>query len=146
MQQSLTTARANSASPQTKPAASEEAPVHRSPFDPIRNPTRTKTKSTRHYDENFYYYQADGAPPAAERENDGDSSRSVKRDRRKSGHNTSTSPSASSGSRDSAPKRKSTGLSTEKSPIAYNNGRWTGIEHFRFLEALKLHGKEWQKV
>ena len=26
------------------------------------------------------------------------------------------------------------------------NGRWTKDEHFRFLEALKLFGKEWKKV
>jgi SHAQKYF class myb-like DNA-binding protein len=25
-------------------------------------------------------------------------------------------------------------------------GRWTKDEHFRFLEALKLYGKEWRKV
>jgi SHAQKYF class myb-like DNA-binding protein len=25
-------------------------------------------------------------------------------------------------------------------------GRWTKEEHFRFLEALKLFGKEWKKV
>jgi len=25
-------------------------------------------------------------------------------------------------------------------------GRWTKEEHFRFLEALKLYGKEWRKV
>lgn len=28
----------------------------------------------------------------------------------------------------------------------YNTGRWTRLEHFRFLEALKMYGKEWQKV
>lgn len=28
----------------------------------------------------------------------------------------------------------------------YNTGRWTRQEHFKFLEALKLFGKEWQKV
>jgi hypothetical protein len=25
-------------------------------------------------------------------------------------------------------------------------GRWTKEEHYRFLEALKLYGKEWRKV
>ncbi|MFN7881116.1 MAG: SANT/Myb-like DNA-binding domain-containing protein [bacterium] len=25
-------------------------------------------------------------------------------------------------------------------------GRWTKEEHYRFLEALKLFGKEWKKV
>jgi len=28
----------------------------------------------------------------------------------------------------------------------YKSGRWTRLEHFKFLEALKLFGKEWQKV
>lgn len=30
--------------------------------------------------------------------------------------------------------------------ITYNQGRWTSYEHFKFLEALKIYGKEWQKV
>lgn len=30
--------------------------------------------------------------------------------------------------------------------IVYNQGRWTSLEHFKFLEALKKYGKEWQKV
>ena len=25
-------------------------------------------------------------------------------------------------------------------------GRWTREEHYRFLEALKMHGKEWRRV
>jgi len=28
----------------------------------------------------------------------------------------------------------------------FKMGRWTKDEHFRFLEALKLFGKEWKKV
>lgn len=28
----------------------------------------------------------------------------------------------------------------------FNSGRWTRLEHFKFLEALKMFGKEWQKV
>jgi SHAQKYF class myb-like DNA-binding protein len=28
----------------------------------------------------------------------------------------------------------------------YNSGRWTRLEHFKFLEALKIFGKEWQRV
>ena len=28
----------------------------------------------------------------------------------------------------------------------YRVGRWTRLEHFKFLEALKIFGKEWQKV
>lgn len=30
--------------------------------------------------------------------------------------------------------------------VVYNQGRWTSLEHFKFLEALKKYGKEWQKV
>lgn len=30
--------------------------------------------------------------------------------------------------------------------MAHKTGRWTKDEHFRFLEALKIHGKEWKKV
>jgi SHAQKYF class myb-like DNA-binding protein len=30
--------------------------------------------------------------------------------------------------------------------VTYNQGRWTSLEHFKFLEALKKYGKEWQKV
>jgi SHAQKYF class myb-like DNA-binding protein len=26
------------------------------------------------------------------------------------------------------------------------NGRWKKDEHFRFLKALKIHGKEWRRV
>jgi hypothetical protein len=29
---------------------------------------------------------------------------------------------------------------------SHKTGRWTKDEHFRFLEALKIHGKEWKKV
>lgn len=28
----------------------------------------------------------------------------------------------------------------------FKHGRWTKEEHFRFLEALKRHGKEWKRV
>lgn len=28
----------------------------------------------------------------------------------------------------------------------YKTGRWTRLEHFKFLEALKIFGKEWSKV
>jgi len=28
----------------------------------------------------------------------------------------------------------------------YKQGRWSALEHYRFLEALKDFGKEWQKV
>lgn len=30
--------------------------------------------------------------------------------------------------------------------LPHKTGRWTKDEHFRFLEALKIHGKEWKKV
>jgi SHAQKYF class myb-like DNA-binding protein len=36
--------------------------------------------------------------------------------------------------------------SSENTGIVYNQGRWTSLEHFKFLEALKKFGKEWQKV
>jgi len=34
----------------------------------------------------------------------------------------------------------------ENNGAHYNQGRWTSLEHFKFLEALKKYGKEWQKV
>lgn len=34
----------------------------------------------------------------------------------------------------------------ESKGAVYNQGRWTSLEHFKFLEALKRYGKEWQKV
>lgn len=33
-----------------------------------------------------------------------------------------------------------------KQASVIKHGRWSKEEHFRFLEALKLHGKEWRKV
>lgn len=30
--------------------------------------------------------------------------------------------------------------------MQYHTGRWTKEEHFRFLEALKLYGKDWKHV
>ena len=35
---------------------------------------------------------------------------------------------------------------SEKANTAKRTGRWTREEHFRFLEALKLFGKEWKRV
>ena len=35
---------------------------------------------------------------------------------------------------------------SEKTNTAKRTGRWTREEHFRFLEALKLFGKEWKRV
>ena len=36
--------------------------------------------------------------------------------------------------------------STVPPPANCNQGRWSKIEHCRFLEALKLYGKNWKKV
>ena len=33
-----------------------------------------------------------------------------------------------------------------KQGSSFRQGRWSKDEHFRFLEALKLYGKEWRKV
>jgi hypothetical protein len=30
--------------------------------------------------------------------------------------------------------------------LTNRQGRWTKEEHYRFLEALKIYGKEWKKV
>ena len=38
------------------------------------------------------------------------------------------------------------GPTIQKMNGCYKMGRWTKDEHFRFLEALKLFGKEWKKV
>ncbi|GBG32437.1 Myb family DNA-binding protein, SHAQKYF family [Hondaea fermentalgiana] len=35
---------------------------------------------------------------------------------------------------------------TKKLPTGENTGRWTKEEHTKFLEGLKLHGKEWKKI
>ena len=43
-------------------------------------------------------------------------------------------------------QRKQDDESASSNPENYNQGRWTKFEHYRFLEALKLYGKEWQKV
>jgi hypothetical protein len=34
----------------------------------------------------------------------------------------------------------------ETGGAAKATGRWTRDEHFRFLEALKMYGKEWKRV
>jgi SHAQKYF class myb-like DNA-binding protein len=35
---------------------------------------------------------------------------------------------------------------THESDGTFKTGRWTRLEHFKFLEALKMFGKEWSKV
>lgn len=45
-----------------------------------------------------------------------------------------------------APAIGSSLVQTENGGATYNQGRWTSLEHFKFLEALKRYGKEWQKV
>lgn len=42
--------------------------------------------------------------------------------------------------------KKSYSVSSANVCAATKNGRWTKEEHFRFLEALKLFGKEWRRV
>ena len=42
-------------------------------------------------------------------------------------------------------RRTATGDSLNGQP-EYKQGRWSALEHYRFLEALKNFGKEWQKV
>mmetsp|Transcript_32316 Transcript_32316/g.36829 ORF Transcript_32316/g.36829 Transcript_32316/m.36829 type:complete len:274 (+) Transcript_32316:87-908(+) len=44
------------------------------------------------------------------------------------------------------PSLASTLMLGENPNVTYNQGRWTSLEHFKFLEALKMFGKEWQKV
>lgn len=44
------------------------------------------------------------------------------------------------------PSNHPTLSSSENNGVVYNQGRWTCYEHFKFLEALKRYGKEWQKV
>ncbi len=34
----------------------------------------------------------------------------------------------------------------EEKPKPSKNGRWSLMEHVRFLEALKLYGKNWKKI
>lgn len=37
-------------------------------------------------------------------------------------------------------------VKTSESDSIFKTGRWTRLEHFKFLEALKMFGKEWSKV
>lgn len=40
-------------------------------------------------------------------------------------------------------RRKSRQTDSNMFPGGIRQGRWTCLEHFKFLEALKLFGKEW---
>lgn len=103
---------------------------------PVQGKRPSPGRDNANSNSNFYYQLNEGQQPTAVQTDI--VSRKTKRNlnRRKGSHNTSTSPSGSSSS-----TRKQ---QTEQPPT--NNGRWTGIEHYKFLEALKLFGKEWQKV
>jgi len=46
-----------------------------------------------------------------------------------------------------AAKDKATPRTTKKNRDGeFKSGRWTKDEHYRFLAALKLYGKEWKRV
>ncbi len=68
--------------------------------------------------------------------------------RRSKGHSNAASFGENSLKRSSCSKTQSSSsqASSDKNEIVYNQGRWTCLEHFKFLEALKKYGKEWQKV
>lgn len=43
-------------------------------------------------------------------------------------------------------KKKSTKSKLNQGNKVYNNGRWSKEEHEKFLEAIKIHGRNWRKV
>jgi hypothetical protein len=43
-------------------------------------------------------------------------------------------------------ERKKSSTSLTAGDGKQKNGRWSVMEHVRFLEALKFHGKNWRKV
>ena len=55
-------------------------------------------------------------------------------------------------SRSSREERKDRGVPPRSYPgyseagVKYSQGRWSKEEHYRFIEALKLFGKEWRRV
>ena len=53
---------------------------------------------------------------------------------------------SSKGSQKVQRKADAAGDSEERQSQSKATGRWTREEHFRFLEALKLYGKEWKRV
>jgi len=59
----------------------------------------------------------------------------------------SSQVASNKGSQKAVQKKTDTGNESDcKSSTAKATGRWTREEHFRFLEALKLYGKEWKRV
>jgi len=42
--------------------------------------------------------------------------------------------------------RRKSGEKREEPPLEKQHGRWSPKEHDRFLEALKLFGKNWEKI
>jgi SHAQKYF class myb-like DNA-binding protein len=69
--------------------------------------------------------------------------------KRKKKGNMTPAPFAEGIKRTMSAKTPSVGISltsNENSGMSYNQGRWTSLEHYKFLEALKRYGKEWQKV
>lgn len=44
------------------------------------------------------------------------------------------------------PIRKENDYQINDAENNYNSGRWTDEEHERFLEALRIHGKDWEKI
>jgi len=43
-------------------------------------------------------------------------------------------------------ERKKSAISNQGADGKQKNGRWSVMEHVRFLEALKMYGKNWKKV
>lgn len=131
----------NNSSPSLE-CKSEQAVDVKSMGSKRSSPPRSQAK--KHFDSEFIYYS--GNDPAAALEATSrktPSQRKPKRESRKGTKNSSTSPSSSSTGHHSALQAS---RKKPESSSKTNNGRWTGAEHFRFLEALKTYGKEWQKV
>lgn len=111
---------------------------------------RVKTASKKLTDQNYVYYPPGDSQNDFLDEDQPSMTRKPKRERRKGAHQVSTSPSSNSSNppihQSSMPGAPSTLKPERSSSPPFNNGRWLGEEHFRFLEALKIYGKEWQKV
>jgi hypothetical protein len=67
-----------------------------------------------------------------------------------SSHNNISSKSSAKAQKKADARVQSTTQNVEKQADMSNSskatGRWTREEHFRFLEALKIYGKEWKRV